>query len=221
MNKKITPNFRPKEHNPALEAFLSHCYRRRYPVRTEIIHPGDPADTLYYIIEGSVAVVMEDDDGREIVLTYLNAGEFIGEMGLFLDQTTRDVLIRMRQPTTLAAISYQRLQHLSETVLQDEYKDILFALGTQLTRRLLKTSRKISDLVFLDVTGRVVRALLDLCEEPDAMTHPEGMQIHTTRQEIGRIVGCSREMVGRVFKHLEERGMMRAQGRKIVVFNTR
>ena len=75
--------------------------------------------------------------------------------------------------------------------------------------RLRSTTRKVGDLAFLDVTGRVARTLLDLCKEPDAMTHPDGMQIKITRQEIGRIVGCSREMVGRVLKTLEDQGLVR------------
>ena len=45
-------------------------------------------------------------------------------------------------------------------------------------------------LAFLDVTGRVARTLLDLCKEPDAMTHPDGMQIKITRQEIGELLAA-------------------------------
>lgn len=84
-----------------------------------------------------------------------------------------------------------------------------------------KTTRKVGDLAFLDVTGRVARTLLDLCQQPDAMTHPDGMQIKITRQEIGRIVGCSREMVGRVLKSLEEQGLVHVKGKTMVVFGTR
>jgi len=73
----------------------------------------------------------------------------------------------------------------------------------------------------MDVTGRVARTLLDLCQEPDAMTHPDGMQIKVTRQEIARIVGCSREMVGRVLKDLEEQGLVSAHGKTMVVYGTR
>ncbi|HAU02592.1 MAG TPA: transcriptional regulator Crp, partial [Porticoccaceae bacterium] len=79
----------------------------------------------------------------------------------------------------------------------------------------------VSDLAFLDVTGRVARTLLDLCKEPDAMTHPDGMQVKITRQEIGRIVGCSREMVGRVLKELEGQGLVSVAGKTMVVFGTR
>jgi hypothetical protein len=62
---------------------------------------------------------------------------------------------------------------------------------------------------------------MDLCGEPDAMTHPEGMQIKVSRQELSRLVGCSREMAGRVLKVLEEQGLLRATGKTIVVYNAR
>jgi CRP/FNR family transcriptional regulator, cyclic AMP receptor protein len=76
-------------------------------------------------------------------------------------------------------------------------------------------------LAFVDVTGRVAHAIMDLCGEPDAMTHPEGMQIKVSRQELSRLVGCSREVAGRVLKVLEEQGLLRATGKTIVVFNAR
>jgi CRP/FNR family cyclic AMP-dependent transcriptional regulator len=66
--------------------------------------------------------------------------------------------------------------------------------------RLRNTSRKAGNLAFLDVTGRVTCTLLELSQEPDAMTHPDGMQIKITRKKIGRIVRRPREKVGRVLK---------------------
>src|SRR5258708_26178947 len=57
--------------------------------------------------------------------------------------------------------------------------------------------------------------------EPDAKTHPEGMQIKVSRDELSRLIGCSREMAGRVLKVLEEQGLLRATGKTIVVFNAR
>jgi len=47
------------------------------------------------------------------------------------------------------------------------------------------------------------------------------MQIRITRQDIGRMVGCSREMAGRVLKSLEHQGFLSVSGKTIVVFNTR
>ncbi|MGD2118743.1 MAG: cAMP-activated global transcriptional regulator CRP [Chromatiales bacterium] len=204
-----------------LKPFLAHCHRRKYPARTEFIHPGDVADSLYYLVDGTVTVLMEDEDGHEIILTYLNKGEFIGEMGLFMAQPQRTVMVRSRSACELAEISYTKLEQLFKTDLAPYMRDILFAIGKQQTERLMKTSQKVGHLAFLDVTGRIAGTLLELSKQPDAMTHPDGMQIKITRQEIGRIVGCSREMAGRVLKNLEEQGLISVSGKTIVVFGTR
>jgi CRP/FNR family cyclic AMP-dependent transcriptional regulator len=71
------------------------------------------------------------------------------------------------------------------------------------------------------VTGRIARTLIDLSKEPDAMTHPDDMQIKIIRQEIGRLVNCSREMAGRVLKTLEEQELASVSGKTIVFFGTR
>lgn len=206
----------PTGDSASIGKFLEHCHRRRYPAKSVIIYAGDQSDVLYYIVEGSVTVLIEDEDGHEIVLAYLNPGDFFGEMGLFGTETNRSAWIRTRTSCELAEISYSRYRQLAE---QDA--GILFELAGQMASRLRNTSRKVSDLAFLDVTGRVARTLLDLCKQPDAMTHPDGMQIKITRQEIGRIVGCSREMVGRVLKSLEEQGLITARGKTMVVYGTR
>lgn len=58
-----------------------------------------------------------------------------------------------------------------------------------------------------------------MSSQPEAMILPNGRQIRITRQEIGRIVGCSREMVGRVLKTLEEQGMIETDGKAILLFD--
>ena len=202
--------------NAALDNFLHHCHTKKYGARSTIIHAGDESETLYYIIEGSVSVVIEDEDCNEIVLAYLNPGDFFGEMGLFEEHTRRSAWVNTRTACDVAEIHYQQFM-----VLAKETPEILFQLSSQLASRLRNTSRKVSNLAFMDVTGRVARTLLDLAREPDAITHPDGMQIKITRQEIAKIVGCSREMAGRVMKTLEEDDLITAHGKTIVVYGTR
>jgi CRP/FNR family transcriptional regulator, cyclic AMP receptor protein len=209
----------PQPHH--IERFLLECHRRRYPNKSPIIRPGDVASTLYYVVDGSLAVMSEDEEGRELILAYVNAGEFVGEMGIFMEPEKREVLVRARTPVELAEISYDRFFQLFDGPLREEATRVLFMIGSQLTRRLLHTSRKVSRLAFMDVTSRIASTLVDLCKEPDALTHPLGSQIRISRQEISRIVGCSREMVGRVLKQLEEDGKISASGKTIVIFGTR
>jgi CRP/FNR family cyclic AMP-dependent transcriptional regulator len=200
-----------------LDNFLAHCHRRRYPAKSTLIYAGDKSESLYYIVKGSVTVIIEDDEGREMIVAYLNEGDFFGEMGVFEQQDdSRSAWIRTKVECEVAEINYTKFHELSA-----KHPEYLYALGAQLARRLRNTTRKVGDLAFLDVTGRVARTLLDLSKEPDAMTHPDGMQIKITRQEIGRIVGCSREMVGRVLKTLEEQGLVDVSGKTMVVYGTR
>ena len=203
-------------HIDNVEMFLSHCSRRKYPAKSTVVCAGDSSDTLFYIIDGSVSVLLEDDEGKEMVVTYLNKGDFFGEMGLFDPEDIRSAMIRTKTACEIAEISYEKFLALSKA--EPHY---IFELSKQMAKRLRDTTQKVGDLAFLDVTGRVARTLLDLCKQPDAMTHPDGMQIKITRQEIGRIVGCSREMAGRVLKTLEEQGLVSVSGKTMVVFNTR
>ena len=210
----VTVTLKPAIKN--IDEFLNHCHRRRYPAKSTIIYAGDRSDSLYYIIKGSVTVLIEDKDGREMIVAYLNDGDFFGEMALFDPEYARSAWVRAKTECEVAEVSYAKFKEISE-----KHPEFVYAIGNQLARRLRHTTRKVGDLAFLDVTGRVARTLLDLCKQPDAMTHPDGMQIKITRQEIGRIVGCSREMVGRVLKTLEEQGLVHVKGKTMVVFGTR
>ena len=97
---------------------------------------------------------------------------------------------------------------------------LLRTLTNQFIQHLRSADHKACDLAFLDVSGRVANALQQLAKGPCAITHPDGMQIRMTRQEIVLIVGCSREMVGRAVKVLAQQGDIEVNGKNIVVRGT-
>lgn len=206
---------------PNVESFLRHCQRKDYKAKSVVLKQGETGDSLYLILDGSVSVQVEDesDPGHMLVVAYLNPGDFVGEMGLFMDEEevpVRTAQVVAKTQCEVAEISYERFLQ-----IRNQFPDILFAVSRQLAVRLRQTTRKLSDLAFVDVSGRIAHTLLDLCKEPDAMTHPDGMQIKITRQELGKIVGCSREMAGRVLKNLEQDGLVSVSGKTMVVFGTR
>jgi CRP/FNR family cyclic AMP-dependent transcriptional regulator len=204
---------------PNVESFLRHCHRKDYKAKSNILQQGEVCDSLYLILEGSVSVMVEDEAEKDhmMVVSYLNPGDFVGELGLFDEEPqVRSAMVVAKTQCEVAEISYERFHK-----IKDQYPDILFAISRQLGKRLRQTTRKLTDLAFVDVSGRIAHTLLDLCREPDAMTHPDGMQIKVTRQELGKIVGCSREMAGRVLKSLEEQGLVAVSGKTMVVYGTR
>lgn len=199
-----------------LKWFLSNCHIHKYPSKSILIHKGEKAETLYYIVKGSVTVLIKNDDGKEMILTYLNQGDFIGEIIFFEEEKTRTAWVKTKVACEIAEISYKKFKQLIHMNI-----DILIQLSKQMAKRLQKTSEKIFNLAFLDVKKRIINTLINLAKQPDAITHPDGMQIKITRQEIGQIVGCSRETAGRILKNLEHKNLIHAHGKTIVVYGTR
>ena len=98
---------------PAINRFLGYCRVRAVPSKTVLIHAGDTPDVLYYIIRGSVEVMIEDEEGNEMVLAYLNKGQFFGEMGLFADNQQRSAWVRTRTQCELAEMTYPRFRQIA------------------------------------------------------------------------------------------------------------
>ena len=213
---RLLPARAPQAPSIGQQRFLEHARRRTVPSRTVLITAGEPSESLALVVSGSVEVLIEDDEGNDMVLAYLGKGQFFGEMGLFGVDRARSAFVRARGRTEVAEMPYARFRALSQ-----EDPSLVFEIAAQLALRLERTNRKLGDLAFVDVSGRIAHALIDLCGEPEALTHPDGMQIRVSRQELSRLVGCSREMAGRVLKSLEDQGLLRANGKTIVVFGVR
>jgi CRP/FNR family cyclic AMP-dependent transcriptional regulator len=142
---------------------------------------------------------------------YLNRGQFFGEKGLF-ESGLRTALVVAKKECELTAMHYTKFRQFATADPQ-----ILFSLCAKITQCLQHTNRKALTLVHLDTTGRIAHTLLELAKQPNAITHPAGMQIRITRQEIAKIVGCSREMAGRILIELAQRGPITARGKTIVI----
>ncbi len=163
-------------------------------------------------MSGSVTVESYDESGRKLVYSYLRPGEFFGEIALFEESPQRSATVVAKTNCEIAVVGLSSFRKL----INDD-PELLFELARQLAERLKKTDEKLSNLAFLDVTGRVARTLLDLAADDEAITHPDGMMIKITREELGRLVNCSRELAGQVLHSLEEQGLIDLEGRNIIV----
>jgi CRP/FNR family cyclic AMP-dependent transcriptional regulator len=85
-------------------------------------------------------------------------------------------------------------------------------------RRLRNADRQIESLALLDVYGRVARTLLDMAEDDNGV---KIIRHKVSRQDMAKVVGASREMVSRVMKDLEDRGVIETQDNGFVVIKER
>ena len=195
---------------------LAAAARARVAAKSLIMRKGETSNALFFILRGSVTVLVEDADGNELILSYLGPGEFFGELGFFNPATKRSAYVRARSDCELAQIGYDKFKQLIR-----EQPELLLQLTARIAERLRTTSEKLGDLAFLDVTGRIARALLQLASDSQAITHPDGMLVRITREELGRLVSCTREMTGKVLRNLEQQGLIQARGKNIVVMGAR
>ena len=123
---------------PNVENFLRHCQRQDYKAKSVIMNQGEKSDSLYLILDGSVSVMVEDeaDHDHKMVVSYLNPGDFFGEMGLFgEEEEVRSAMIVAKTQCEVAEISYERFHQ-----IRSQFPDILFAIARQMGNRLRQTS---------------------------------------------------------------------------------
>jgi len=164
----------------AAEARSMRC--RRNDV---IFAEGDDAGELFIVRSGRIAIGLQSPDGRESLVALMEEGDLFGEMPLF-DSESRSAQARALEPSELLCVPYGPVRK----VLEDR-PQLLWDVVAVLSRRLRSTDGALADSVFLDVTGRTAKRLLELSGDADEFLLP------ITQEELAGLVGASRERVNK------------------------
>jgi len=195
-------------HEPELAVLSSDGVRKPFPRNALIIQQGAAGDALFIVLSGKVKVFLTSEDGKEVTLSTLGPGDFVGEMAL-IDNEPRSAGVMTMEPSEFFILSRADFR----TALQSN-ANLAINLMKGLCQRLRITDDKIGALALLDVYGRVARTLMQLAKPRD------GQYVVTERisqQEIANMVGASREMVNRIFRDLTAAGHIRMEEGRIVV----
>jgi CRP/FNR family cyclic AMP-dependent transcriptional regulator len=182
--------------------------RKRVARGTFIVRAGDSTDSLYILLSGRAKVTNFDEEGREIILAWLNPGEFFGEMGL-VDGSPRSASVMAMEPCELLNISSDAFTR----CMQDNF-EVAQKLMQILVRRLREADRKIESLALLDVYGRVARLLLELSVDENGK---KVVKKKMSKQDMARMIGASREMVSKVMRDLELSGYIVCEGDTVTI----
>jgi CRP/FNR family transcriptional regulator, cyclic AMP receptor protein len=203
-NVPLFSHFSDEQLRMLLPAVESRTYGRHSP----ILRAGEPTDALYVIVAGRACVLMDDGNGRQIVLDELGPNEFFGEMSL-IDSQPRSANVEALDDCHVLYIAKPAFM----TCLQGNF-DAAMLMLRGVVGRLRDADRKIGSLALMDVYGRVARLLIECAKEVD------GRWIAAIGSEqMSRRVGSSREMVSRVLKDLREKGIVAREKRKIVILD--
>jgi CRP/FNR family cyclic AMP-dependent transcriptional regulator len=192
-----------------LARFADVTREREYPRNSVILFEDDPGDSLYIVSTGQVKVVLIGEDGREVILSVLNDGDFFGEMSLIDDEPRSAHVIAMKDSRLLVLRRDDFQQQINQ------HPSIAVKLLKVLVQRLRRADAKIGGLVLLDVNGRVAKLLLDLADEGGGPRITRKLTHHT----IAQMIGSSRETVSRAMRELADRGLVDVTRREITIKN--
>ena len=172
-----------------------------------VFHEDDEPDRLYVVGSGRIAIANKSVDGRESLVALMERGDVFGEMGLF-DNLNRSAEARALEPSELVALPYGPLR--------DIYAGrpaLLWGVVRLLAGRLRNTDVALADSVFLDVTGRTAKRLLELAGDADQFALP------ITQEELAGMVGASRERVNKAIASFVRLRWIEQQDRRYRITN--
>lgn len=181
------------------ESVAEAVVKRRFRRGEIIVERGQKSNALYILLTGRARVVAADARGREVILAVLQPGDYLGEMSL-IDNEPHSASVRAEVQTDVLMLGRTEFAR-----CLPENSSLSYAIMRGLVQRLRNADRQIESLALLDVYGRVARALLDMAAEDAGQRVIRGK---VSRQDLAKHVGASREMVSRVMKDLEERGLV-------------
>ena len=191
----------------ALAELAPHGAARSFPKNAIIVNEGDETHSLYVLLSGRVKVFMTGEDGREVVLNTMYAGEYFGE--IVLDGGPRVASVMTLEPCRLFIIPQSDVEgllignpHFSRDLLIKVIEKVRVLTG------------KVRDLSLKDVYGRFVRFI------EDNAVQEEGQRViseRLTQSDIAARIGGSREMVSRIVRDLSQGGYIELEAKRIRV----
>ena len=188
---------------PEALAAVSAAGEERQLIRGDVLfNEGDPPDSLYLVIRGRIAIAIANPiDRRESVVALMEPDDLFGEMSM-LDNGPRSAMARALEPTTVLAIPFEPI-----LTMFDQHPKLLWNVTRMLAQRIRVTDEALADSVFLDVTGRTAKRLLELADGSNQFTLP------VTQEELAGMVGASRERVNKAIASFIRLGWLEQQDR--------
>jgi CRP/FNR family transcriptional regulator, cyclic AMP receptor protein len=166
-----------------------------------------PAEHLYVVEDGRIAMASRSDDGRESVFALMERGDLFGEMSL-LDGLGRSAEARALESSQVMEIPYAPVREVFE-----KQPELLWGVVALLSGHLRSMDAALADSVFLDVTGRTAKRLLELGGDQDEFMLP------VTQEELAGMVGASRERVNKAIASFVRLGWIDQSDRRYVILD--
>ncbi|MDH3537098.1 MAG: Crp/Fnr family transcriptional regulator [Gammaproteobacteria bacterium] len=190
-----------------LRSLADIAVRRSYKKNRVIIHQGDDTSTMFILLDGKMRVYVEDNQGKQLTVRILRAGDSFGEVAL-VGEFPRTASVETLTDCVVAA--FARGKYLA--FLQQQ-PTISLALSRSLANMVRETTEELGSIALSDVYGRITHILEKYAVEQDGLRRVPRF----THREIAGMIGSSREMVSKILKELEKGDYISVSERHYVI----
>lgn len=193
---------------------LADSAQRRKLVDGELLYClGDQPTGLFGIVSGRIRICSTSAEGKELTATFFEAGDWLGEISIF------DGLPRLSDAVAVGDTDVIVLSRAIIHGLLERQPELYAPFVRILCRKLRLAMEGLSDLMLLPLSQRLTKRLLTLAQDY-GREHEDGILIdlHLPQDELGRLLGASRQSVSKELKVLEREGLVKlAYGRIVIV----
>ena len=187
---------------------------RRYENGNYIFLEDSEGEQCFFVAKGSVKVTRLSKDGREVILTMLNAGDFFGEMSL-LDGESRSANVIALEETEVLTLNREDF-----LVVLHDYPTIAIQLVKEMAGRLRKSDRQIASLSLSDAEKRITMCIIRFADDQGVIKNGKVSITKTPiQQDIANMAGTSRETVSRALSILEKENLIERNGRELIILD--
>jgi CRP-like cAMP-binding protein len=184
----------------ALDALMEITSTRRLGPGDVLFHKGAEGTQLYGVLSGRLRISAAGEDGREMVFGFAEPGEVLGEIAL-LDANPRSATV-----TALSASELLTLDRRDLLPFLERHPSVAIHLARVLAARLRRLSELTEDAMLRDLPVRLAKKILMLTRTGDGSMRLA--EIRISQQELGELVGTSRESVNKQLRVWADEGLL-------------
>jgi CRP/FNR family transcriptional regulator len=189
-----------------LMAVLEHASSiKNLPKKTILFVEGQPGSDIYFMLEGSIRLFRTRQDGSEFVVHFVRKNEVFAELLPFLGGRY-PVSAQALEPSELLTIHSNTFE-----VLLAKDPKLCLKIIAALTARIQGFLRTMENLATPEVKHRLLAYLKDLSDRRASSL----IRLPAPKHDIALLLGTTPETLSRLFKKLEEEGMVKVKGREI------
>jgi CRP-like cAMP-binding protein len=198
----------------ALDTLLAVASERRFTNNQVIFQKGDPGTSMMAVLSGRVRISAYSEDGREIILNMIDAGQLFGEIAL-LDGKERTADATAMGKTEILVLDRRDFL----PFLENNPKSAVRLIEV-LCARLRRTSEMVESIAFLDFGARLARLLVQMSRHYGKETE-DGLliDIRISQADLGNLIASTRESVNRQLSAWTQEGVIAVDQGKITILD--